>query len=152
MRFLHTNITLLAAALLASCSSNMSGSKRAEVSTLIVSVDVSSSGKTEFIELDSIKADIDLLRKLSWQAKTYGSPFSPYDYIHLVLDKACDLRLELYDVLNNLRLVWQDEDLPEAMYEFDFSGLKLDPMGFYFARILVNGAQAEMKMLLLYRP
>jgi hypothetical protein len=79
---------------------------------------------------------------------TPKSPYSPIDRFQCELADTSCVYLELYDLLGNLRLIWEREGLPPGQFEFNFRDLGLEH-NVFMIRLRLDDGDFRRGVLLL---
>lgn len=108
-------------------------------------MDLSSNVYAIYFDLDSLNCCPEWYASLSMAPK---SPFSPIDMFKCELTDTSCVHLELYDLLGNLRRIWEEDRLLPGQYEFDFRDLRLEH-SVYIVRMRLNDGDFRKGFLLL---
>ena len=135
---------VLAATLFLSCSSILYPSREATTKSRVTTVDLSSNAYAIYFDLDSLNCCPEGYASLDVTPRV---PYSPIDRFQCELADTSRAYVELYDLLGNLRLIWEEDRLPPGQLELNFRDLRLEH-NVFFVRIRLNDGDFRSGLLL----
>jgi len=144
MRYNRVFGIIMGATLFLSCSSILYPSREATEKSRVTTVDLSSNAYAVYFDLDSLNCCPEEYVDRDF---TPRSPYSPIDRFRCDLADTSRAYVELYDLLGNLRLIWEEDKLPPGSLELDFRDLHLEK-GLHIVRMRLNDGEFQDCMLL----